>query len=75
MPEQYLEDSKQQVNAEKVEHADPVSPEWKQSEKSLVRKLDMTLIPVVWVLYMFNYLDRNNIAYAEPASPACVTCF
>ncbi|KAL4939955.1 hypothetical protein BDV06DRAFT_230747 [Aspergillus oleicola] len=23
----------------------------------------MTLMPVVWVLYMFNYLDRNNIAY------------
>ena len=31
-------------------------------EKKLVRKLDMTLMPVVWVLYLFNYLDRNNIA-------------
>ncbi|KAL3449209.1 major facilitator superfamily domain-containing protein [Aspergillus insuetus] len=25
----------------------------------------MTLLPVVWVLYMFNYLDRNNIAQAR----------
>ncbi|KAL4880546.1 major facilitator superfamily domain-containing protein [Aspergillus karnatakaensis] len=25
----------------------------------------MTLMPVVWVLYMFNYLDRNNIAQAR----------
>lgn len=33
-------------------------------EKRLVRKLDLTLLPMVWVLYMFNYLDRNNIAYA-----------
>lgn len=39
-------------------------PAWRKAEKRLVRKLDMTLLPVVWVLYMFNYLDRNNIAYA-----------
>lgn len=32
------------------------------AEKRLVRKLDMTLVPVVWLLYLFNYLDRNNIA-------------
>jgi hypothetical protein len=38
------------------------SPEWKAAERRVVRKLDMTLLPIVWVLYMFNYLDRNNIA-------------
>jgi hypothetical protein len=32
-------------------------------EKRIVRKLDMTLMPVVWVLYFFNYMDRNNIAF------------
>lgn len=32
-------------------------------EKRIVRKLDMTLMPAVWVLYFFNYMDRNNIAY------------
>ncbi|EGU73464.1 hypothetical protein FOXB_16025, partial [Fusarium oxysporum f. sp. conglutinans Fo5176] len=41
---------------------DHETPEWKESEKRLVRKLDMTLMPMVWILYMFNYLDRNNIA-------------
>lgn len=35
---------------------------WDAVEKSLVRKLDMTLMPTVWLLYLFNYLDRNNIA-------------
>jgi hypothetical protein len=40
------------------------TPEWKAREKKLVRKLDMTLLPVVWILYLFNYLDRNNISYA-----------
>lgn len=37
----------------------------RRREKRLVRKLDMTLLPMVWVLYMFNYLDRNNIAQAR----------
>jgi len=31
-------------------------------EKSLVRKLDLTLMPIVFILYLLNYLDRNNIA-------------
>ena len=34
----------------------------RRMEKRIVRKLDMTLMPVVWVLYFFNYMDRNNIA-------------
>lgn len=37
--------------------------EWRATERSLVRKLDLTLVPMVWLLYFFNYLDRNNIAY------------
>lgn len=37
-------------------------PNWAGKEAVLVRKLDTTLLPMVWVLYMFNYLDRNNIA-------------
>lgn len=32
------------------------------TQKSLVRKLDMTLMPMVFILYLFNYLDRNNIS-------------
>lgn len=40
-------------------------PEWRATEKSLVRKLDMSLLPVVWTLYMFNFLDRNNLAYVS----------
>lgn len=30
--------------------------------RRLVRKLDMTLMPMIWILYLFNYLDRNNIS-------------
>ncbi|KAI8244738.1 putative transporter [Colletotrichum sp. SAR 10_99] len=39
--------------------------EYAAVEKSLTRKLDFTLVPVVWILYLFNYLDRNNIAQAR----------
>ncbi len=31
--------------------------------------LDMTLLPIVWVLDMANYLDRNNIAYENFPGP------
>jgi hypothetical protein len=40
-----------------------VDEAWRVRERRLVRKLDMTLMPTIWVLYLFNYLDRNNIAY------------
>ena len=45
------------------------SPEWRAAERKIVRKLDMTLMPIVWILYMFNYLDRNNIALVSPSVP------
>ncbi|KAF6519839.1 hypothetical protein HZS61_016256 [Fusarium oxysporum f. sp. conglutinans] len=40
-------------------------PSYDAAQKSLVRKLDMTLMPMVFILYLFNYLDRNNIAQAK----------
>lgn len=36
--------------------------QWLSHERRLVRKLDCTLMPVIWVLYLFNYLDRTAIA-------------
>lgn len=52
---------------EHIERKGPPQPvqdeEWLMAEKSLTRKLDLTLVPIVWLLYMFNYLDRNNIAW------------
>ncbi|KAH6695060.1 major facilitator superfamily domain-containing protein [Plectosphaerella plurivora] len=34
-------------------------------EKRIVRKLDMWMLPQLWILYMFNYLNRTNIAQAR----------
>lgn len=41
------------------------SSEYRATEERLVRKLDMTLLPMLWILYLLNYLDRNNIAQAR----------
>lgn len=37
-------------------------PNWRDLEKQVVKRLDMTLMPCLWVLYLFNYLDRASIA-------------
>ena len=37
-------------------------PNWRDLEKKVVWRLDMTLMPCLWVLYLFNYLDRASIA-------------
>ncbi|CAG8264862.1 unnamed protein product [Penicillium salamii] len=36
-------------------------------EKSLKRKLDIRLLACVWVIFVMNYLDRNNISAAKVA--------
>jgi hypothetical protein len=33
-------------------------PDWRNLEKKLVRRLDITLVPMLWILYVTNYLDR-----------------
>lgn len=38
-------------------------------EKLLVRKIDLRLLPAVIIMYIMNYLDRNNIAAARIAGP------
>lgn len=38
-------------------------PDWQAKEKKILRILDCTLLPQLWILYMFNYLNRTNIAY------------
>lgn len=35
----------------------PGSPE----EKKLVRKIDLFLMPMLWIMYILNYVDRTNI--------------
>jgi len=45
-----------------------MSPEERaHAEKILVRKIDFRLMPMLVIMYILNYLDRNNIASARLA--------
>jgi MFS family permease len=41
---------------------------WQALEKKLVRRLDLTLMPCLWLLYIINYLDRASIAQSRISS-------
>lgn len=42
------------------------SPEYScETERKLLRKIDTRLLPLVVVVYLFNYLDRNSITQAR----------
>ncbi|KAF4816677.1 MFS transporter prlL [Colletotrichum siamense] len=36
-------------------------------EKKLVRKIDMYLLPLMWLMYLLSYMDRTNIGNAKIA--------
>ncbi|KAJ6590694.1 major facilitator superfamily domain-containing protein [Mycena vulgaris] len=36
-----------------------------EAERKLVRKIDLRIVPTVWLLYVMSYLDRANIGNAE----------
>ncbi|GAW25176.1 putative major facilitator superfamily transporter [Rosellinia necatrix] len=58
-------DVEEKLAVEEIETkpGEPIIDEaWLAAEKSLMRKLDFTLVPICWILYVFNYLDRNNLA-------------
>lgn len=35
------------------------------AERKLLRKIDLRVIPVLWVLYLVNFVDRANIGNAK----------
>ncbi|CAH0034038.1 unnamed protein product [Clonostachys rhizophaga] len=39
--------------------------EMKRLEKKLVRKIDLVILPIVGILYILNYIDRQNLAAAK----------
>ena len=39
------------------------------NEKSLLRKIDLKLLPAVTLLYLLSFLDRSNGRLAKPYNP------
>jgi sugar phosphate permease len=51
-----------------IEHAlETHEPLDKEAERKLVRKFDMRLMPILFVLYLFCFIDRSNIGNARIA--------
>jgi hypothetical protein len=38
----------------------------KDAEKRLLRKLDMRIVPILWLMFMLAFLDRTNVRCAVP---------
>ena len=34
-----------------------------EEEKKLVRKIDLFLLPTIWLMYLLSYMDRTKYAY------------
>ncbi|KAM0323977.1 hypothetical protein ACHAQA_008559 [Verticillium albo-atrum] len=58
MLEQSDNDPKNQVNDATFEEIDP------EEERKLVRKLDRVILPLMALVYFFQYLDKGSINYA-----------
>ncbi|KAI2694765.1 hypothetical protein CBS147372_9604 [Penicillium roqueforti] len=52
-------------NAEHTGDASLDTPEEVSAQKSLVRKLDIIILPLLSLSYLMAYIDRNNIGYAR----------
>lgn len=51
---------------QQVEVGDDESSSWSaEDEKKLVRKLDFRIFPVIIILFILNFIDRNNFANAQ----------
>ncbi|KAL5113336.1 hypothetical protein ACEQ8H_008799 [Pleosporales sp. CAS-2024a] len=41
-----------------------------EEERKLVRKIDLFLLPTIWLMYLMSYMDRTNIGNAKIAGMA-----
>ncbi|KAI0346154.1 MFS general substrate transporter [Trametopsis cervina] len=70
-PEKYATSEKLNVEDTQLEREGSRSPEELKSftiseaEKRLVRKLDMRIMPIACILYLFAFLDRSNLGNAR----------
>jgi len=53
------------LGKEEAMHFGVLTPEEKVIEKKLRRKIDTLIMPLVVLVYLMNYIDRNNYAAAK----------
>ncbi|KAJ5925424.1 hypothetical protein N7454_008063 [Penicillium verhagenii] len=57
--------SQKEVSSTQIEHAESEVTFSAEEEKALVKKIDLMLLPVIWIMYLLSYMDRTNIANAK----------
>ncbi|KZT52150.1 MFS general substrate transporter [Calocera cornea HHB12733] len=71
-----LDDAKEDKSVIQLENSEVPQTELEsltwcpQAERNLVRKIDLHLLPMLFLIYIFNYLDRTNIGNARIAGMA-----
>ncbi|KAI7368721.1 MFS general substrate transporter [Hortaea werneckii] len=58
---EYNEHTEFTVMAIRGDNLDP------NAEKKLVRKIDLFLLPCIWIVYLLSYMDRSNLGNARVA--------
>jgi len=53
------------LTLENSHHAGELTPEERVIEKKLKRRIDSLIMPLVILVYLMNYIDRNNYAAAR----------
>ncbi|KAH7123607.1 MFS transporter [Dendryphion nanum] len=60
-----MADEKREIEAERPGSDSELETATTVNEKSLLRKLDLRLLPAVSILYLLSFLDRSNVANAR----------
>lgn len=56
-----LDKEKKDICSKEIENAGPDAPFYApEEEKALVRKIDLVLLPMVWIMYLLSYMDRTK---------------
>lgn len=52
---------KEDALSKEIENAGSEPPFYSpQEEKALIRKIDLVLMPMMWLMYLLSYLDRTK---------------
>jgi hypothetical protein len=72
---------KNEISSKEIEHASVHESFSAEEEKALLRKIDLTLLPTIWVMYLLSYLDRTKYVIPSPklhagySSLTTIPCF
>ncbi|CAJ2507398.1 Uu.00g085840.m01.CDS01 [Anthostomella pinea] len=62
--EEYVGSDMVKNNIAHTDYAEAYVPDTEE-EKKLVRKIDLYILPTMWIMYLLSYMDRTNIGNAK----------